>query len=179
MHAPGESMSQEPQHKRAFSGISITTNDLRTINRWAEKVASPDIRANGARLMAVDQIEQVMIEDVVLDNCEITVRDGEDFLVLRYEPSCVMLRCDAGNARLAPLFTSILHLLGAKPNNVSGRCSIDVSVPETWAPAATPARLRSAVEQPPSAKAPAHGFTEWFSRLPFMRKTRQKKTKDN
>ena len=117
-------MSPSPKLKRVFTGITLSTNDVRDIAHYAAAAGRLDIRANGARLMEVGQVEQVISEDVVLDRLTIIAIDGESVLEFSYEPSHVLARADDGAPRLREPFAAIVGLLEAKPPNGFGRCSI-------------------------------------------------------
>jgi hypothetical protein len=188
-------MATQRPLRRGFSGITVTTNDLRTIAHWGGEVGTLDIHANGARLMGIDQVDQVIVEDVVLERFEMVVLDTttDERLVLSYDQSSVVVQCDEPGQRLRPAFDVICELLSSHAKNGVGRCLIDVSPPASWQAPATPPRLRAAIANstpaatnptPPTTKSASAGSqpgpsvtTSWWRRLrlPFGssgRKTR-------
>lgn len=157
--------------KRGFTGISLTTNDLRTIAHWAAKAGTLEVRANGARLMSIDQVDQVIAEDVVLERFELSVLDrADDRLELVYDQASLLVRLDPGNPRLQAAFDALCDYLGSRPANHLGRCVVEVSAPGTWVAPATPARLRSL----PARSGPGGAVpVPWWRRLPWFSRRRQ------
>jgi len=157
----------EERLKRAFSGVALTTNDLRTLVAWGEQVAAVEIHANSSHVQNIEELEQIMIEDVVLERCELRIRDLDDFLVLSYEEGILVLRCDAGNLKLASLFARIRDLLAAKVVAGRGRGYLTASPPKSWTP--PPAPTKAAKPATISESEPSTSTTsKWWRRLPLM-----------
>jgi hypothetical protein len=166
-----------PKLKRAFSGLALTTNDVRTIAFHAERAGTLEVRANGSRLMDVGQVDQVIAEDVVLERLVVTATVPEGTLEFSYQQSWVQVRADEDAPELREPFAAIVALLESKPRTGFERCSMDVSPPGSWTapssvaaaptPAAPPAQPSSRM---PSAT-PARGgmLARWFNALPFRR----------
>src|SRR3954462_7644117 len=107
--------NKTPHLKRVFSGLPLDTNDVRTIARLAERAGPIEVRANSARLMDVDQVDQVIAEDVVLDRLVISASSPDGGLEFVYEQSYVLVRADDAAPGLREPFAAIVALLEAKP----------------------------------------------------------------
>jgi hypothetical protein len=164
-------MPPKPKLKRVFSGITLTTNDVRSIAVLAELAGEVEVRANGARLMDVGQVDQVIAEDVVLDRLVVSVITRDGALEFVYEQSYVLVRADDEAPALREPFAAIVALLEAKPHAGFGRCSMDVSPADTWKPPAafTTAPTREAPAVRPSSRVPTATpggmLRRWFSAL--------------
>jgi hypothetical protein len=168
--------SKRPNLKRVFSGIPLTTNDVRSIAFHAAQAGEVDLRANGARLMAIDQVDQVIVEDIVLDRLSITVAAREGSLEMVYEPGAILVRADEEALSLRAPFEAIVALLAAKTNTGFGRNSMEVSPPGTWREPAMPraAAAPAAAAKPASSHrasaSPRRGaLRRWWNSLPFNR----------
>jgi hypothetical protein len=161
--------------KRVFSGLPLTTNDVRTIVFHAARSGEVDLRANGARLMDVNQVDQVIAEDIVLERLTLSVALRDGALEVVYEPGAILVRVDEDAPSLRSPYEAIVALLASRSGTGFGRNSMEVSPLGTWrepevAPAPTPVAPPTQTSSRLLAASPRRGaLRRWWQSLPFNR----------
>ncbi len=163
------------QLKRLFTGITLTTNDLKTIAARAEEIApTVAMKANAYRLSDIDQLTDVVAEDVVIDHLTVMVFDaGGAALEVTWEPSFVLVQADDGSPAVRAPFSAIVALLESRPRNGFNYNVIEISPAGTWtapSPAATSTTASAAPAPATSLTGPTNhssaGFlSRWWKRL--------------
>lgn len=158
--------------RHAFDGVTLTTNEVRTIALHLEGVGALDIRANGARLLDVAQVDAVIAEDVVLDRLVLSAADGDDRVEFVFEHSGIVVRCDDDRPPLRQAYEAVCALLRAKARNGFASCSIDVSPSGSWSPppgsSAPRGRAPAGSERSPAQR--GGRWTRWLRALDGRRR---------
>ena len=134
--------------KRLFTGITLTSNDLKTIAARAEEIApTVAMKANAYRLSDMDQLAEVIAEDVVIDRLTIMVFDASgSALEVTWEPSYVLVQADASSSEVRAPFAAIVSLLESRPRNGFNFNVIELSPTGSWSlPAAAATKQTASV----------------------------------
>ncbi len=125
--------SNQKQLKRVFSGITISTNDLKSVAHHAAGLGGQvAMKANSYRLEDIEQIRDVIAEDVVIDHLSISAHHEHAPLEFTYEPGYILVQAEEDHPALRTPFAAIVALLESKPRNGFNACALDLSAPGTW-----------------------------------------------